>query len=84
MKNKILIELIVPELDQTYSVFIPVNKKIGNIVVLLNKSLEEMTQGSFKGKNSTCLYNKDTGTRYDPNSIIRETDIRNSTSLILL
>ena len=33
MKNKVLVELIVPELEEKYDVYIPVNKKIGNSVM---------------------------------------------------
>ena len=33
MKNKVLIELIVPEIDEKYNLYIPINKRIGNIIV---------------------------------------------------
>ena len=29
MKNKILVEVKVPEIDETYSVYLPINKKMG-------------------------------------------------------
>ena len=84
MKNKILVELIVPELDEKFNLFIPINKKIGNIIVLLNKSVKELTNGAYDGTNTTALYSKATGEKYSINVLVRETDIRNGTSLILI
>ena len=43
MKNKVLVELIVPQIDEKYNVYIPINKKIGNVIVLLNKAISELT-----------------------------------------
>ena len=84
MKNKILIELIVPEVDEKYNIYIPINKKVGNVVVLLSKALKELTNGTFDGTNKTCLYDRITGEKYPINSLIRETNITNGSSLILI
>lgn len=84
MKNKVLVELYVPSIDEIYNLYLPVNRKIGNIIVLLNKSLFELTNGSFVGTDVTMLYNRLTGERYPINSILRETNIKNGTSLVLL
>lgn len=84
MKNKILIELIVPEMDEKYNLYIPINKKVGNVVVLLDKAIKELTNGIYIGSNKTALYNRDTGERYAINTLVRETNIRNGTSLILI
>lgn len=84
MKNKVLIELIVPEIDERYNIYIPINKKVGNIIVLLNKALKELTNGIYDGSSKTLLYNNTTGEQYPINSLIRETNIRNGASLILI
>ena len=82
MKNKILIELIVPEIDKKYNLYIPINKKVGNVIVLLNRSIKELSDGIYNGTEKTAIYNKITGEKYGINTLIRETDIRNGTSLI--
>lgn len=84
MKNKVLVELYVPSIDEIYNLYLPVNRKIGNIIVLLNKSLFELTNGSFIGTDLTMLYNRQTGERYSINVLLRETNIRNGASLVLL
>lgn len=82
--NKVLIKLTIPDLDSSYDVFIPINRKIGNVIELLNKSLNELTKGIYEGTRQQNLYNKYTGTRYNNNLLVIETDIRNGTHIILI
>lgn len=84
MKDKIFIELIVPDIEEIYNIYIPINKRIGNIIKLLNKAIYELTDGVFIGTNKIGLYNRETGVKYDINKLVRETDIRNGTVLVLL
>ena len=83
-ENKVLVKVIVPELDKSYDVFIPINRKIGNIIGLLNKSISDMNEDCFEISNKRCLYNRYTGTRYNFNNLLYETDIRNDSVLILM
>lgn len=82
MKNKVLIKLIVPDIDETYDIFLPINKKVGEIVILITKSINEHELLALP--NNKVLYNRSTGKNYEPNDLISNTDIRNGTSLILL
>lgn len=84
MKNKILVEIIVPELDETYSLMLPINKKIGNILELFNKSLTDLNNGSYVANPKSVFYNRETGEIYQGNVLIKDTDIRNGSMLILL
>ncbi len=84
MNNKILVELVVPVLEESYDVFIPVNKKIGNIIVLLTKVVSELSLGYFQGNDSNCLYNGTTGDVYPMDLLVRNSDIRNGSKIILM
>ena len=84
MKNKVLVKLIIPEIDETYDVFLPVNKRIGNIVILLTKSVMELGNGIYNLRDNYAFYNRETGQKYNEKSLIRETDIRNGTNLIMM
>lgn len=84
MKNKILIELIVPDIDKKFMLFIPTNKKVGNIIGLLNKSIAELSCGLFVGNSHTSLYNRTTGERLHFDALIRNTNVRNGSTLILI
>jgi len=81
MNNKVLVELIVPEIDQRFSVFLPVNKKIGNIIMLLNKAINELDSNHIK--TGTSLYNRETGKKYEINLLLYNTDIRSGVALVL-
>ena len=84
MKNKVLVKLIVPELDYTFDVFIPVNELIWKVKKMLAKSVSDLTGGALDTNTNYVLINKTTSEIYDNNSIIINTNIRNTTELILL
>lgn len=84
MKNKVLVKLMIPEIDENYDLYLPLNKQIGNVIELLNKSLKEITKGAFIPSEERHIYNRDTGEVYDPNVILKDTNIRNSTTIVLL
>lgn len=83
MKNKILIELVVPELEETYNIYIPINKTVGSIINLLAKAITELTNNVYQINNATTIYNADTKETYKMDAVIYDTDIRNGTKLVL-
>ena len=83
-KNKILIELEIPLIEKKYDLFIPINKKVGTIKSLIEDALVELTEDAYKIKESTNLYSKETGTIYDVNKTVRDTDLQNGSRVILL
>ena len=47
MNNKILIEVEIPLIEKKYDVFIPINKKVGTIKLLLEQALVELTDKAY-------------------------------------
>ena len=84
MKNKVLVNLSIPEIDKKYDLWLPINKKIGNIINLLNKSISELTDGEFPISNCNKLYNINTKEQYLPDILLANTNIRNGTELLLI
>ena len=84
MKNKILVKIIIPELEKSYDVFIPVNEYIWRVKKLISKAVSDLNGGSLDIKDNYVLINKYTSKFYENNEIIINTDIRNATELILL
>lgn len=82
--SKVLVKLDVPEIDQTFDIYLPVNKKMGNIINLLNKAVNELTNGIYPLADTNKLYNKDTKEIYEPDVLLAYTDIRNGTRLFLI
>ena len=83
MENKVLIELVVPELEEKFDVFIPITKRVGNVVALLAKAINELGI-NYSLTPTMAIYNRRTAKLYDPNDLIYNTDIMNGTVLILI
>lgn len=84
MKNKVLIKLIVPELDMSFDVFIPVNEIVWKIKIMLIKSISDLVGSSFDEKKDYILMNKSTCRVYKNNEVILNTDVRNCAELIIM
>lgn len=84
MDDKVLVRLIVPEINMTYDVYLPITKKMGNIIILLNKAVNELSLGSFPLSNTNKLYNARSNEKYPSDVLLYNTNIRNGTHLILV
>ena len=84
IENKVLVSLNVPVLEKKYDVYIPVNRKIHNVIEMIKTSLSQLSNGSFEMNSKYTLYNKDNGNAYDMNILVRDSDIRNGSRIILL
>lgn len=83
MEYRVLIKLYAPEIEEIYEIYIPINKTIGEIAVLLNKLVNELSE-AYPIKPDVELYNRRTGALYAKNSVVRDTDIRHGTELIII
>ena len=84
LENKILVSVNVPMLEKRYDIYIPINRKIHYVIGMIKNSLQDLSQGSFDVNGNYVLYNKETGIAYDMNILVRESDIRNGSKVILL
>ena len=82
--DKVLVKVYVPMLEGIYDVWIPSNKKIYEIIVLLVKAIRELTEGDYSPKNTPTLYDKITAQEFDINANLKDTTIRNGTEIILI
>lgn len=84
MENKVLVNLYIPFLEKKYELFLPVNKTIGEIILMLSKALPEVTNGYYEYKGEERLYNRVNGAEYNINELLKYTNIRNGTELIFM
>ena len=82
--NKILVKLYVPSMENEFDVWIPLNKRIYNVITLLVKAVNELSRGYYKPEDLPSLYDKTTAELYDINQTVKESNIRNGTELILI
>ena len=83
MKDKVLVKLVVPDIEETYDIFLPCNRKIGSIIKLINKAIPELSNDLYKESTKNFLYNDETGNKYDLNVILKDSDIRNGSRIVL-
>lgn len=82
MKNKVLINLLVPSLMKEFEIYIPVNERITKVKKLLIDAVYDLSDNAFDKSVSYCLIDPETGTIYEDSLIIRDTNIRNAKKII--
>lgn len=84
MNNKVLIKLIVPEIDEEFDIFIPVNEIIWKIKKMLVKCVNDIEGVSFDLNKDYILMKKDYNRIYNNNETVIDTDIRNASEILLV
>lgn len=83
MDFRVFVVIEAPILDKKYELFVPVDRRIHDLITLLKKTLPELSR-DYYAHNFPNIYNKSTGKVYDLNLIIDQSDIKMGTRLILL
>lgn len=71
-------------IEEQYDIWLPLNKKIYNVIILLVKAINEFSDGNYKPDKIPILYNRLTAIPYDVNAYIKDTNIRNGTEIVLI
>ena len=79
-ENKVLVNFYILSLGKHFEMYLPVNEKVGNISKLINTNMFDSIE---IGKNYSIL-NVEDGTCYKANTLIRDTNIKNGTKLLLV
>ena len=82
--NKILVKLYVPTISEEYDIWIPINRRIHNVIRLIIKALYELTEGEYNPINMPLLYDKQNSKPFDINQTIGESTIQNGSEIILI
>jgi len=84
MNNKVLVNVIVPLLEEKYEMFIPINKRISVVIKLIEKALCEMTNGYYPIKEGSVIIDVESGNVYDVNITVKESKMINGSQIILI
>ena len=84
MNNKVLVTIYVPKLEKKYDMFLPIGKKVGEVIQSLEKMMFDVSGEYYNINNTARLTNRITGMVYDNNMTIKESKIYHFTELILL
>lgn len=84
MKNKILVKIYIPSIDEEYEIYIPANETINKVLELIIKSVSELSDDNLDLNQKHYLLDPETSLTYDNSNIVRDTNIKNSKKLILV
>ena len=84
MKNKVLVKVYVPCIDEEYEIYIPINESINKVLELIVKSVYELSDSNLAQERKYYLLDSDNSTVYNNEQIVRDTNIKNSKRLILI
>ncbi len=82
--DKVLVIVNVPMLSKNFEVFVPTNKKVGVLKILLINGINQLLGCNLESPFNFCLKSKETGLNYDENKTVFENNINNSTEIILI
>ena len=84
MNNKVLVEIFVPAAGQKYDVYIPLESKMSEVVVMVASALSDLSNGSYKATNEAILCDADTGDIFDVNMEVAELGVKTGSRLMLI
>ena len=83
MDFRVYVIIEAPILDKKYELLVPIDRRIHELIGLLKKNIPELTENYYK-ENTPSLFNKVTGEQYDMNLIIKNSNIKTGTRLVLI
>ena len=83
MDFRVYITLDVPILDKKYELLVPIDRRIHDLIDLLRNNIPELRENYYKDRMPN-IFNKSNGELYDMNEIIKDSNIKTGTRLILI
>ena len=83
MDFRVYVTLEVPILDTSYELLVPIDRRIHDLIELLRENIKELKENYYQNKIPN-IFNKSNGTLYDMNLLIKDSDIKTGTRLILI
>jgi hypothetical protein len=83
MEYKVLVKIYVPQVEQNYEAYIPINKTIAEVSLLIIK----MINGQFKKfpkDQRIDIVDRNTGLQYPDAELVRNLPIKNGTELVIV
>lgn len=83
MDFRVYVIIEVPLIEKKYELLVPIDRHIHDLVLLLKKNIPELSCNYYENK-TPYLYNKLTGELYNMNLIIKNTNIKMGSRLVLI
>ena len=83
MNFRVYVMLEIPILDKKYELLVPIDRRIHDLVDILKINIPELKENYYQNKTPN-LYNKTSGELYDMNQLIKNSNIKTGTRLLLI
>lgn len=83
MDFRVYVIIEMPILDKKIELLVPIDRRIHDLVDILKKAIPELEK-DYYSKNTPRLYSKSSGEIYDVNAIIKNSNIKTGTRLVLI
>lgn len=83
MYFRVYVIIDIPIINKKYELFVPSDRRIYELVKTLKNNIPELSKNYYE-YNVPNLYNKTTGLLYDMNQIVKDSDIKMGTRLVLI
>jgi len=83
MNFRVYVILEIPILDKKYELLVPIDRRIHDLITTLKENIPELSKNYYENKTPN-IYNKNSGEIYDMNEIIKNSNIKTGTRLLLI
>ena len=70
-------------MDTSFELLVPIDRRIHDLVTILKKAIPELNDGYYQN-NTPNIYNKSSGEMYEINTLIKGSNIKTGTRLVLI
>lgn len=83
MDFRVYVIIEVPIIDKKYEILVPIDRRIHDLISILKRAIPELNVGYYE-KNTPNIYNKSSGEMYEINTIIKGSNIKTGTRLVVI
>lgn len=84
IKDKILIDVQVPAIEKSFNCYISKYSRINEVVNLIGFSLSNLTKKTFVNSKDLVLCDSKTGSIFNNNLRVSDTDLKNGSEVIIV
>ncbi len=85
MKDKLLVNIVVPAVELNFDTYLPINKKMGTLKKILLNIIIDETDGYYKTSfEKAKLLDQITGQEFENNTYLYQSGIQNGSTIIFL
>lgn len=82
--NKIIINVFVPLIADSFDIKIPINLDMVTVLELIQDSIVELTDNQYISNPNAKLYDKNTACLINTNNIVKFSGLKNGASVMLI